>query len=104
MWGKRDCRYKTPDGTSPSIRSPSGVFSCYPLVAFSSSKDTLFGYALSYNVGYKETGQGAFSEQRKGCVRRYVIRLVGGAGFSHSRVGGIGDVRAGAALAVRRGL
>jgi hypothetical protein len=32
MWGKRHCRYKTPDGTSPSIRTPSGVFSCYPLV------------------------------------------------------------------------
>jgi hypothetical protein len=25
MWGKRHCRYKTPDGT-PSIRTPSGVF------------------------------------------------------------------------------
>ena len=32
MWGKRYRRYKTPDG-SPSIRTPSGVFSCYPLVA-----------------------------------------------------------------------
>ncbi len=37
MWGKRHCRYKTPDGT-PSIRTPSGVFGCYPLVAGSKAR------------------------------------------------------------------
>jgi hypothetical protein len=48
----------TLDGTSPSIRTPSGVFGCYPLVAFSSFKATKGVY-----------------------VRRYaIIRLVGGAG------------------------
>jgi hypothetical protein len=30
----------TLDGTSPSIRTPSGVFGCYPLGAFSSFKAT----------------------------------------------------------------
>jgi hypothetical protein len=47
----------TLDGTSPSIRTPSGVFGCYPLVAFSCFKATKGVY-----------------------VRRYaIIRLVGGA-------------------------
>ena len=47
----------TLDGISPSIRTPSGVFGCYPLVAFSCFKATKGVY-----------------------VRRYaIIRLVGGA-------------------------
>jgi hypothetical protein len=56
-------------------------------------------------VPYTREGERGFLRATKGEFRRYaIIRLVGGAEVSHSRVGGIGDVRAGASLAVRRGL
>jgi hypothetical protein len=48
--------------------------------------------------------QRAFSERMKESVRRYAVRGGGGAVDNRSRVDGIGDVHAGAALAVRRGL
>jgi hypothetical protein len=75
-------------------------------VAFSSSKDTLFWIcSLLQRVGYKGMVHRAFSERRKEeCVRRYAIRGGGGALDNRSRVGGIGDVHAGAALAVRKRL
>jgi hypothetical protein len=38
MWGKRHSRYTAPDG-SPSIRTPSGVFSCCPLVTCSNGRE-----------------------------------------------------------------
>ena len=59
------------------------------------------GYALSYSVGYKGMVQRAFSERRKGCVRRYAVRGVDGAGGGHSLVVGLHDVRAGATLALK---
>ena len=62
------------------------------------------GYALSYGVGYKGTVHRAFSEQPKGCVRRYAVRGGGSAGVDHGRLGGVLDVRAGASLDVRRHL
>ena len=45
--------------------------------------------------------QTAFSERTKESVRRYAVRGGGGAVDNRSRVSGIGDVHAGAALAVR---
>src|SRR5918911_5710021 len=65
----------TLDGTSPSIRTPSGVFGCYPLVAFSCFKATKGVY-----------------------VRRYAIHSSCWRCWGHSCVCGMGDVRAGAAL------
>jgi hypothetical protein len=56
--------------------------------------------SLHSSVGYKGMVQRTFSEQRTGCDVRSLIRLVGGAGVSHSRGGGIGDIRAGASLAL----
>ena len=44
MWGKRHCRCTTPDGT-PSIRTPSGVFSCYPLMARSKAREESCPYS-----------------------------------------------------------
>src|SRR5215208_8253355 len=47
--------------------------------------------------------QRAFSERLKEeCVRRYAVRGRGAAVDNRSRVGGIGDVHAGASLAVRK--
>jgi hypothetical protein len=43
MWGKRHSRYTTPDGT-PSIRTPSGVFSCYPLMTRSKARQDCCPY------------------------------------------------------------
>src|SRR5215203_3358844 len=54
-------------------------------------------------VGYKAMVQRAFSERLKEeCVRRYAVRGRGAAVDNRSRVGGIGDVHAGATLAVRK--
>ena len=74
-------------------------------MAFSSSKASPpklahLGYALSYSVGYKAMVQRAFSERLKECDRRYAVRGGGAAVDNCSRLGGIGDVHAGAALAV----
>jgi hypothetical protein len=68
MWGKRHCRCTTPDGT-PSIRTPSGVFSCYPLVAFSSSKDTLFGVCTHLQRRLQRNGAKSFLRATKGVWR-----------------------------------
>jgi hypothetical protein len=78
MWGKRHPRYKTPDGWAPPMISVRRSSLCYPLVASSSSKDTLFGVCtLLQRVGYKAMVQKAFSERRKEeCVRRYAVRVV----------------------------
>ena len=73
-------------------------------MAFASSKDTLFGVCtLLQRVGYKGMLQRAFSERLKEeCVRRYAVRGRGSPVDNRSRVGGIGDVHAGAALAVSK--
>ncbi len=68
MWGKIHCRYKTPDGTSPSVRTPSGVFSCYPLVAFSSSKDTLFGVCTLLAPRLQRNDAAGFLRATKGVL------------------------------------
>jgi hypothetical protein len=64
MWGKRHSRYKTPDGGPPMISVRRSSL-CYPLVAFPSSKDTLFGACtlLQQRVGYEGMVQWAFSAQ-----------------------------------------
>jgi hypothetical protein len=46
--------------------------------------------------------QRAFSERLEESVRRYAVRGGGAAVDNRSRIGGIGDVPAGAALAVRK--
>src|SRR5215210_6310883 len=56
MWGKRHCRCTTPDGT-PSIRTPSGVFSCYPLMARSKAREESCPYS-------PECVEGEFCELR----------------------------------------
>jgi hypothetical protein len=72
-------------------------------MAISSPKDTLFGVCtLLQGVGYKGMVQRAFSERLKESVRRYAIRVVGGAGLSHSRLCSTRDLHAGASLAVRK--
>jgi hypothetical protein len=53
---------------------------------------------------FKKTAEGAFSKNDERGARGYVVRGDGGARLSHSRVGSIGDVHAGASLAVRRRL
>jgi hypothetical protein len=67
MWGKIHCRFKTPDG-SPSIRTPSGAFSCYPLVAFCSSKDTSFGVCTLLQSRLQRNGAKGFLRATKGGV------------------------------------
>jgi len=57
MWGKRHCRCTTPDGT-PSIRTPSGVFSCYPLMARSKAREESCPYS-------PECVEGGFCEVRR---------------------------------------
>src|SRR5215208_8374928 len=42
------------------------------------------------------------SQSNERSVARYVIRVVGGAGLSHSRLGSTRDLHAGASLAVRK--
>ena len=100
MWGKRHSGDKTPDGGPPIIPVRRSSL-CYLLVAFSSSKDTLFGVCTLLQRRLKRNGAKGFLRVTKG-VLRYAIRLVGGAGVNHSRVGGIGDVLDGASLAVRK--
>jgi len=53
------------------------------------------------SVGYKRMVRRA-SQSNERSVTRYVIRVVGGAELSHSRLGSTRDVRAGASLAVRK--
>src|SRR5215218_8221162 len=43
LWGKRHRRYRTPDG-SPSIRTPSGAFSCCPLAGRSKARQDCYPY------------------------------------------------------------
>src|SRR5215211_8262062 len=67
MWGKRHCRYKTPDGT-PSMNPVRRSSLCYPLVAFSSSKDTLFGVCTLLPRTLQRNGAKDFLRATKGVL------------------------------------
>jgi hypothetical protein len=56
-----------PDGT-PSIRTPSGVLRCYPLVAFSSSRDTLFVVCTLLQRRLQRNGANGFLKATKRVV------------------------------------
>jgi hypothetical protein len=87
IWGKRHSRYKTPDGT-PSIRTPSGVFSCYPLVAISSSKDTLFWVCALLQSRLQRSGAKGFLRATKGVLgaMSFVLLAVLGSAIAVSAV------------------
>ena len=68
-------------------------------MAFSSSKDTLFGVCTLLQ---QSNGAMGFLSATNAVVRRSAVRGGGYAVDNRSRVGGIRYVHAGAALAVRR--
>jgi hypothetical protein len=67
--GERDIADARRRTVPPSIRTPSGVLSCYPLVAFSSSKDTLFGVCTLLQRRLKRNGAKGFLRVTKGVLR-----------------------------------
>src|SRR5215211_4364120 len=94
--------YLVPNPRNTHLGRGRGILRSSPRKA---PKIRCLGYVLSYSVGYKrkaQKGAGAFSEQRKERNKRYAVRGGGGVGVDHSRLGGIRDVPAGSALAVRR--
>jgi hypothetical protein len=96
-----DTRRRTVAPPTISVRRSS---LCLPLVAFSRSKDTLFGLCTLLLRRLQRNGAKGFLRATKGVLGAIGVRGGGAAVDNRSRVGGIRDVHAGAALAVSKRL
>src|SRR5919112_5829973 len=105
MWGKRHCRYKTPDGGPPYDLRPAFFVVLAARVAFSSSKASPFGVCALLQPRLQRNGAKNFLRATNTMLLGAIaVRGGGSAVDNHSRVGGIGDVHASAALAVSKRL